>query len=114
MAGRLVSVEKSKRLQLIFLHYLCDFCLLDIGHAQVHGQTTIDGKMWRSRQCCVRSLVAFCVPMGVVGVAEAQSAGGSSDLGFKGAGDQRMSSIGRGYWAGQRELDILGSPTGPS
>lgn len=84
MAGRLVSMEK--RLQLEFLHYLCDFCPLDFGCAQVHGQSTIDLKTWRSKQCCVRSLVTFCVPMGVSGVAEAQSPGGSSGLGFKGAG----------------------------
>lgn len=113
MAGRLVSV-KSKRLQLVFLHYLCDFCLLDIGYAQVHGQSVTDLKAWRSRQCCVRSLVAFCVPMGVLTVAEAQSAGGSSGLGFKGEGGQRMSNIGRGHWAGQRELDIWISSAGLS
>lgn len=101
------TVEKSKRLQLIFLHYLCDFCLLDFGCAQVHGQSVTDLKTWRSRQCCVRSLVAFCVPVGVLAVAEAKSAGGSSGQGFKGEGGQRMSNIGRGHWAGQRELDIL-------
>lgn len=100
MAGRLVSVEKSKRIQLIFLHYLCHFCLLDFGYAQVHGQSATDLKTWRSRQCCVRSLVAFCVPMDVLGVAEVQSAGGFTGLGFKGAGGQRMSKIGIGYWAG--------------
>lgn len=60
------------------------------------GSQTTDLETWRSRRCCVRSLVAFCVPMGVLGVAEAQSAGGSPCLGFKGTGGQRMSNIGRG------------------
>lgn len=94
MAGRLVSMEK--RLQLVFLHYLCDFCPLDFSYARVHGQATTDLKTWRSKQCCVRSLVAFCVLMGVLGVAEAQSAGGSSGLRFKGAEGHRMSNTGRG------------------
>lgn len=67
MAGRLVGVEKSKRLQLIFLHYLCDFCLLGFGYAQVHGQSTTDLKTWRSRQGWVRSLVAFFCSHGCLG-----------------------------------------------